>query len=101
MLGYASACVLLIYLLLYFVIYPIILYLQDAKGLRKYPNLGYLSGVTNIPYMIESSHGRRSETLAELHQKHPIIRIGPNTLSFGSCRAIKVGHLHNRLQAVG
>lgn len=91
MLGNIAACLLLVYLLLYFIIYPIILYFRDPKGLRKYPNLSLFSGITNVPYMIESSRGRRSERLAELHQKHPIIRIGPNSLSFGACEAIKVG----------
>ncbi|KAF9892154.1 hypothetical protein FE257_002560 [Aspergillus nanangensis] len=71
------------------VIYPIVIYLVDLKGLRRYPAMSLLAGVTNIPYMIESARGSRSRRLAELHQKHPVLRIGPNSLSYGDARAIK------------
>ena len=98
MYGYVAVLAFAIYVLVRFVIYPVVVYIYDAKGLRKYPNLSFVSGITNIPYMILSSHGRRSETLSQLHQTHPIIRVGPNTLSFGDCRAIKVGN--GRIQMI-
>ena len=87
-----------------FVLYPVLYYYVDPKKLRKYPNMSTLSGMTNIPFMIEATKGFRSYRLAELHKKHPVIRIGPNSLSYGSVDAIKVGslililsqqHLHN------
>ena len=90
MFGYLVAGATLVLFALQIFIYPIVKYFYDAKGLRKYPNLSLISGITNIPYMIESTRGRRSERLAQLHQTHPIIRIGPDALSFGDCRAIKV-----------
>jgi hypothetical protein len=91
MFGYVFTGAAALYLLLRCIVYPFILYLFDAKGFRKYPNLSPFSGFSNIPYMVLSTSGRRSEKLAELHQKHPVIRIGPNSLSFGDCKAIKVG----------
>lgn len=47
------------------------------------------SGISNIPYMIVAHTGARSQHLAKLHKKDPILRTGPNTLSFGSVQAIK------------
>lgn len=73
-----------------YVVWPVIYYFMDPKGLRKYPNMSLLSGITNIPFMIEATRGFRSHYLAGLHQKHPVLRIGPNSLSYGDARAIKV-----------
>ncbi|KAL2836682.1 cytochrome P450 [Aspergillus pseudoustus] len=70
-------------------VYPIIIYFLDPKGLRRFPAMSLLAGVTNIPYMIESARGARSKRLAELHKKHPVLRVGPNSLSYGDVRAIK------------
>lgn len=39
--------------------------------------------------MILAHTGARSTYLVELHKKHPVIRTGPNTLSYGDVRAIK------------
>ncbi|KAL3464895.1 hypothetical protein BJX64DRAFT_286083 [Aspergillus heterothallicus] len=75
-----------------FLLYPVGMYFMDPKGLRKYPNMSLLSGMTNIPFMLEAGRGFRSKRLAELHKTHPVIRIGPNSLSYGKARAIK-GHL--------
>ncbi|KAK5942865.1 hypothetical protein PMZ80_005431 [Knufia obscura] len=97
MFGYAVAAASFFLFISRFFVYPVVQYFYDAKGLRKYPNLSPLSGITNIPYMILSTSGRRSERLAQLHQTHPIIRIGPNALSFGDCTAIKVRGLHYSL----
>lgn len=54
-----------------------------------------LSGVSSIPFMILAHGGARSTYLARLHQKHPVIRTGPNTLSYGDIRAIKDIYGHN------
>lgn len=75
--------------LVYFVVYPVFEYFRDPKGLRKYPNLSLFSGISNIPFMILAHTGARSTYLVELHKKHPVIRTGPNTLSYGDVRAIK------------
>ncbi|KAL1632867.1 hypothetical protein SLS58_011314 [Diplodia intermedia] len=76
-------------LLGYFVVYPVLEYFRDPKGLRKYPNLHPLSGMYNIPFMLLARGGARSTHMVELHKKHPVIRIGPNSLSYGDTRAIK------------
>ncbi|EOD45773.1 Benzoate 4-monooxygenase cytochrome p450 protein [Neofusicoccum parvum] len=73
----------------YFVVYPVFEYFRDPKGLRKYPNLSPLAGMTNIPFMMLAHTGARSTHMVELHKKHPVIRIGPNSLSYGDVRAIK------------
>ena len=65
------------------------------SGLRKFPNLTPLSGVTAIPFMILAHGGARSKHLTEVHKKHPIIRTGPTTLSFSDARAIKDIYGHN------
>ncbi|OJD29997.1 cytochrome p450 oxidoreductase [Diplodia corticola] len=72
-------------LLGYFVVYPVFEYFR----LRKYPNLSPLSGIYNIPFMMLASGGARSTHMVELHKKHPVIRTGPNSLSYGDTRAIK------------
>lgn len=54
-----------------------------------------LSGVSNIPFMLLAHGGFRSRHLAEIHQKYPVIRTGPNTLSYGDVRAIKDIYGHN------
>jgi len=64
-------------------------------GLRKFPNMSLFSGMSYIPYMILAHGGFRSMKLVELHKKHPILRTGPNTLSFGNARAIKDIYGHN------
>ncbi|KAH7265724.1 cytochrome P450 [Fusarium redolens] len=73
----------------YFVIYPFILYLKDTKGLRRFPNMSPFSGMSNLPFMILAHGGARSTHLAKLHKKKPIIRTGPNALSFAGGQAIK------------
>lgn len=45
--------------------------------------------------MIEAHRGFRSRRLAELHKDHPVIRTGPNTLSYSDVRAIKPIYGHN------
>lgn len=64
-------------------------------GLRKYPNLSPFSGISALPFMFMASRGFRSMELAELHKKHPVIRTGPNMLSYGDVRAIKDIYGHN------
>ena len=39
--------------------------------------------------MVLAHGGARSQYLAKAHKKHPVLRTGPNTLSFGSVSAIK------------
>ncbi|KAH8663900.1 cytochrome P450 [Ilyonectria robusta] len=70
-------------------VWPVVKYFLDPKGLRKYPGMTPLSGISNIPFMIKASGGYRCGRLAELHKIHPVIRTGPNSLSYGHLHAIK------------
>lgn len=45
--------------------------------------------------MLMAFRGRRSIELRELHKTHPVIRTGPNMLSYGDIRAIKDIYGHN------
>ena len=77
------------YLVITWLIWPIVRYYRDPKGLRKYSNHHYLSGITDIPYCYLSARGFRSRDLTEAHKNSPILRIGPNNLSFSGSEAIK------------
>lgn len=78
-----------------FILLPIVQYFRDPKGLRRYPNLHFLSGVSDLPFCYEAYKGFRSKTLLELHQTHPVIRIRPNSLSYGDAKVIKYIYGHN------
>jgi hypothetical protein len=72
-----------------FIARPLAIYYYDAKGLRKHPNFTLFSGISDVRFIYESQKGFRSRNLFEEHKKHPILRIGPNALSFSDPRAIK------------
>lgn len=74
---------------IYLFVKPAVTYFYDAKGLRKYPNYYLLSGISDLPFLYESRTGFRSRRLFEAHKRHPVLRIGPNTLSYSDPRAIK------------
>ena len=76
-------------LVTYRILIPIIKYLYDAKGLRRYPNFLFGSGISNLPFIMKAHGGFRSKSLREAHIKHPVLRIGPNSLSYGTVKAIK------------
>lgn len=70
-------------------------YVWDPKRLRRFPNQNKLSGITGLGYIYERCRGFRSRNLHVVHQKHPIVRVGPNSLSFSSPDAIRsiYGHV--------
>ncbi|CAG8109221.1 unnamed protein product [Penicillium olsonii] len=75
-----------------FVLYtlkPLLVYFYDHKKLRQYPNQNVLSGITNLASMRERARKFRTRELYIQHQKHPVIRVAPNMLSFRDVRAIK------------
>ncbi|EFX05103.1 cytochrome p450 monooxygenase [Grosmannia clavigera kw1407] len=72
-----------------FVIHPLYVYFRDEKDLRKYPAMNWLAGISNLGFMYEAAVGFRSDKLYRLHQIHPVIRTGPNALSFAGGQAIK------------
>jgi hypothetical protein len=90
MFGYILSAVVAFSLISYFVLWPVAEYFRDPKGLRKYPNLNFLSGITDLAFVYESHKGFRSHALLEAHQKSPVVRIGPNSLSYSDLAAIKV-----------
>lgn len=95
MLGSIAAAVGTFFVVSYFLVLPVINYYRDPKGLRRYPNLHPLSGITNLVFVYYAHRGFRSKVLLDAHRKHPVVRIGPNSLSYGDIRAIKDIYGHN------
>ena len=95
MFGPAAAGCAALALAVYFILVPVIEYFRDPKGLRKYPNLSSLAGITDLVFIREAHKGFRSQALLEAHKKSPVVRIGPNSLSYGDPRAIKDIYGHN------
>ncbi|KAH8812392.1 cytochrome P450 [Xylogone sp. PMI_703] len=89
MIGYILTGVAVLSLFSYFITYPVIYYFWDPKGLRKYPNLNWLSGITDLAFVWEANKPFRSDALREAHKKSAVVRIGPNSLSYGDIAAIK------------
>jgi cytochrome P450 len=95
MLGFFFSVLTCVTVLCYFIVVPAINYFRDPKGLRKYPNLSLLSGISDLPFIYEAHKGFRSHALFKAHEKHPVVRVGPNALSFGTKDAIKDIYGHN------
>lgn len=74
-------------------LWPVVEYFWDARGFRKYPKQNFLSGLTTLAYNWEIGRKHavnRTRRLYLMHQKKgPVIRVGPNWLSFGSSAAVK------------
>ncbi len=92
MYGYILTAVVTLSFFSYFIIYPIAYYFYDPKGLRKYPNLNPLCGITDLGFIYEANFTpfRSRDALLKAHKKSPVVRIGPNSLSFSEISAIKV-----------
>lgn len=84
-----SAAVVLLYSCWLFVVY-----LYDAKRLRRFPALNPLAGLCFVPWMWASIRLRRFTTLHAAHKHSPIVRIGPNALSFNDPRAAQAIYGH-------
>lgn len=76
-------------LLLYIFIRPVLEYFYDAKNLRKFPNQNAISGFSDFGLVWERLAAFRTAELHEAHKKHPVIRVGPTSLSFRDVEAIK------------
>ena len=84
-----SSCILLLGLT-FTVIRWTIDYFRDPKGLRRFPNFSAFAGITNLPYILLSYKNFRSKRIYALHAEgKPVIRTGPNSVSFSDMRAIK------------
>ncbi|KAH6971939.1 cytochrome P450 [Ilyonectria destructans] len=88
-----ASCAVIIALL--FVLEPLARYMWDPKKLRRFPNHNALSGITNLGYIIERCRGFRSKNLHKKHENNPIVRTGPNSLSFSSPDAIRAIYGHS------
>lgn len=65
-------------------------YLQDPKGLRRFPGMNILAPFTNLPYMYFASRGNKFKVLHDAHQKYgPIVRVGPTSVSFNDAVGFK------------
>ncbi|KAK3670016.1 hypothetical protein LTR78_010115 [Recurvomyces mirabilis] len=65
-------------------------YFRDRKALRRFPGMTPLAPFTNLPYMYHASRGRRYKAVHEAHQKYgPIVRVGPNSVSFNDVQAVR------------
>ncbi|TKA26013.1 hypothetical protein B0A50_05525 [Salinomyces thailandicus] len=82
--------------LTWFVGYHVYDYFKDPKGLRRFPGMDIFAPFTSISMILVAYRGFRSNRLLELHsQGQPVIRTGPNVLSYGDPRAIKDIYGHN------
>lgn len=90
MYGLLALCLCTFYTVTKFCILPVYRYYADRKGLRAYPNMSLFSGISDVPFALEARRGFRSKRLADLHKTYPVVRIGPNSLSYGDARAVKV-----------
>ncbi|RAK93773.1 cytochrome P450 [Aspergillus costaricaensis CBS 115574] len=71
---------------------PILIYLRDVKGLRKYPAAGPfgIAALTPLWLMYHNWSGVRWKAIKNAHQQHgSIVRISPNHLSFTDPDAYK------------
>ncbi|PYH79468.1 cytochrome protein [Aspergillus uvarum CBS 121591] len=87
---YALVLLILCHLLFFYHgIRPVINYFRDPKGLRKYPQLSLWSGISSLPLVIESHRGTQYKRLFAAHKNHPVLRTGPNMLSYADPNAIR------------
>ena len=77
------------------IIEPFATYFWDTKKLRRFPNATRFSGIFNISFILQRLRGFRSKEIHLIHQKHHVLRIGPNTISFSSPSAIKAIYGHS------
>ncbi|KAK4081153.1 uncharacterized protein Triagg1_2685 [Trichoderma aggressivum f. europaeum] len=81
--------------LLLLILEPLFTYHRDSKKLRRFPNASLLSGISEIGYILKRYRGFRSKEIHESHLQHPVVRVGPNSLSFSTPDAIRAIYGHN------
>ncbi|QKX59511.1 uncharacterized protein TRUGW13939_06645 [Talaromyces rugulosus] len=89
MIPLATALIVILYIAGRFLVLPVVQYFRDPKGFRKFPNYSFLCGISDLPYCYLSACGFRSRDLTEAHESSSILRIGPNSISFGHVDAIR------------
>lgn len=86
---------LLLIALLLLILEPLVTYFWDSKRLRRFPNATYLSGISDLGYILQRHRGFRSKEIHKTHLRHPVVRVGPNSLSFSTPDAIRSIYGHN------
>lgn len=89
------AFILPLVLILFILVEPWLTYFVDVKKLRRFPNAAYGSGVSNLTFMLQRWRGYPSKQIHTAHERHPILRIGPNTISFSTPSAIRAIYGHS------
>ncbi|KAJ9640198.1 hypothetical protein H2204_003423 [Knufia peltigerae] len=70
-------------------LYPILVYILDPKGLRKYPAPS-VAAFTQLWQMYHNWHGQKFLAVDRVHKElGPVVRLGPSHLSFSSPQAFK------------
>ncbi|PTB49767.1 hypothetical protein M431DRAFT_542207 [Trichoderma harzianum CBS 226.95] len=89
----------LVYLLsvavLLLILEPLFTYYWDSKKLRRFPNASFLSGISDVGYILQRYRGFRSKEIHESHLQHLVVRVGPNSLSFSTPDAIRAIYGHS------
>jgi cytochrome P450 len=71
------------------ILWPVISYFRDPKGLRRFPAPA-IAGFTNLWMMYQAYRFRRPMATHEAHQKlGKIVRVGPNHVSFIGRQAVR------------
>ncbi|CAL5873526.1 uncharacterized protein PFLUO_LOCUS7806 [Penicillium psychrofluorescens] len=71
------------------ILYPLFVYLQDPKNLRRFPSVG-LAGFTNAWAVVHQYRHTRTINIHRAHKQYgDIVRVGPNHVSFATTQAIK------------
>lgn len=86
--------ILLLFLVLW-LLEPFVTYYLNTKKLRRFPNAATFSGVTNLAFILQRLRGFRSKEIHSAHEKHPVVRVGPNVVSFSSPNAIRAIYGHS------
>ncbi|KAL7928364.1 cytochrome P450 [Trichoderma chlorosporum] len=81
--------------LLLLVLEPLLTYYWDEKKLRRFPNANLVSGISDVGYILQRYRRFRSKEIHEAHLQHPVVRVGPNSLSFSTPDAIRAIYGHN------
>ncbi|KAL4894227.1 cytochrome P450 [Aspergillus ambiguus] len=70
-------------------LFPIFIYFQDTKKLRRFPSVGF-AALTNLWAVVHQYRHTRTVIIHNAHKRHgDIVRVGPAHVSFSTIQAIK------------
>ncbi|PIG89019.1 benzoate 4-monooxygenase cytochrome P450 [Aspergillus arachidicola] len=64
---YSLLLIVTLHFLIYYIVIPIINYFRDPKGLRKYPNLTFVSGISDLPLIYYSHKGIHPVAIKDIY----------------------------------